>query len=203
MVGKRTNNNEQYLLYNERVSRFTITKTALLHGLGCWFDLTFSGSESVVVLSTSPEAPQTHWYQCRLMLQEPLAVNATQVGVSIFIGREGGRVCVWGVALDISVQKWHCGFNSEDILNSTTVVLRGCGSFSRLAYIHGLVWFGLVRVVLDWVGLGWVVFILFSLLLSSCFIFFFFRVISLSFFSVFRCLDFLILGWGHVSCPRM
>lgn len=56
-----------------------MTKTSLCHGLGCWFDLTFRGSESVVTLSTAPEAPQTHWYQCRLMLETPLAVNATQV----------------------------------------------------------------------------------------------------------------------------
>eukprot|EP00903_Cladosiphon_okamuranus_P006197 g6094.t1 len=59
--------------------RFSVAKTSLCHGLGCWFDLTFSGSESIVTLSTAPEAPQTHWYQCRLMLETPLAVNATQV----------------------------------------------------------------------------------------------------------------------------
>ena len=29
-------------------------------------------------LSTGPEHPATHWYQCRLLLREPLAVNATQ-----------------------------------------------------------------------------------------------------------------------------
>lgn len=60
--------------------RFSVTKTSLCHGLGCWFDLTFSGGESIVTLSTAPELPQTHWYQCRLMLETPLAVNATQVG---------------------------------------------------------------------------------------------------------------------------
>ena len=61
------------------LQRFSVAKTSLCHGLGCWFDLTFSGSESIVTLSTAPEAPQTHWYQCRLMLETPLAVNATQV----------------------------------------------------------------------------------------------------------------------------
>jgi len=41
--------------------RFHITRTALLHGLGCWFDLNFLGSESHVVLSTAPDQPGTHW----------------------------------------------------------------------------------------------------------------------------------------------
>ncbi|CAM9246138.1 unnamed protein product [Choristocarpus tenellus] len=59
--------------------RFVISKTAIMHGLGCWFDLSFSGSDAQVILSTAPDCPGTHWYQCRLLLQEPIAVNATQV----------------------------------------------------------------------------------------------------------------------------
>ena len=38
----------------------------------------FEGSQSVVTLSTSPSAPDTHWYQCRLLFSSPVAVNATQ-----------------------------------------------------------------------------------------------------------------------------
>lgn len=51
---------------------------AIMHGLACWFDIEFQGTTQTVVLSTSPEAPGTHWYQCRLMLREPVAVNRTQ-----------------------------------------------------------------------------------------------------------------------------
>lgn len=40
---------------------FRITRTALLHGLGCWFDLHFLGSDRHVVLSTAPDQPGTHW----------------------------------------------------------------------------------------------------------------------------------------------
>mmetsp|Transcript_5954 Transcript_5954/g.18726 ORF Transcript_5954/g.18726 Transcript_5954/m.18726 type:complete len:379 (-) Transcript_5954:312-1448(-) len=58
---------------------FEITKTALCHGLGCWFDAHFLGSDNVVTLSTGPAAPGTHWYQCRLLLQHPVAVNVGQV----------------------------------------------------------------------------------------------------------------------------
>lgn len=57
---------------------FTITRTALCHGLACWFDVVFDGSSQRLVLSTGPNAAGTHWYQCRLLLREPLAVNAGQ-----------------------------------------------------------------------------------------------------------------------------
>lgn len=68
----------------ESLSRVTIplsfhaTKTALCHGLACWFDVDFLGTDAHVRLDTGPSAPGTHWYQCRLMLREPLAVNKTQ-----------------------------------------------------------------------------------------------------------------------------
>ncbi|CAM9124572.1 unnamed protein product [Chrysoparadoxa australica] len=58
---------------------FSVTKTAIMHGLGCWFDLAFQGSQAYVMLSTSPECPGTHWYQSRLLFCRPLAVNATQI----------------------------------------------------------------------------------------------------------------------------
>mmetsp|Transcript_6734 Transcript_6734/g.22672 ORF Transcript_6734/g.22672 Transcript_6734/m.22672 type:complete len:361 (-) Transcript_6734:204-1286(-) len=57
---------------------FIIERTAVMHGFGAWFDASFNGSESQVVLSTAPECPGTHWYQCRLLLREPLGVNRGQ-----------------------------------------------------------------------------------------------------------------------------
>lgn len=50
-----------------------------MHGLGGWFDLNFIGTQENVVLSTAPECPGTHWYQCRMLLHEPLAVNRGQI----------------------------------------------------------------------------------------------------------------------------
>ena len=58
--------------------RFTIAQTALCHGLGCWFDAHFLGTDSHVCLTTAPDQPGTHWYQCRLLLATPIAVNASQ-----------------------------------------------------------------------------------------------------------------------------
>ncbi len=57
---------------------FTVTKTSIVHGMACWFDVKFFGTQAVVCLSTSPFSPDTHWYQCRLLLPKPIAVNETQ-----------------------------------------------------------------------------------------------------------------------------
>lgn len=52
-----------------------------MHGLAGWFDIHFLGSAETIVLSTAPENPGTHWYQCRMLLKEPIAVNKSQVVV--------------------------------------------------------------------------------------------------------------------------
>lgn len=36
---------------------------AIMHGFGCWFDVTFLGTTAVIELSTAPDKPTTHWYQ--------------------------------------------------------------------------------------------------------------------------------------------
>ena len=53
--------------------------TGLMHGFGCWFDVQFIGEQSTITLSTDPSSPGTHWYQCRLLLKKPMAVNETQM----------------------------------------------------------------------------------------------------------------------------
>lgn len=59
--------------YNHQIS-----KTSLCHGMACWFDILFAGSTNHITLSTAPDQPGTHWYQCRLLYQTPLAVNVGQ-----------------------------------------------------------------------------------------------------------------------------
>ncbi|KAH6571329.1 hypothetical protein BASA50_006090 [Batrachochytrium salamandrivorans] len=51
---------------------FMATYTGLIHGIGAWFDINLAG----YVLSTAPHAEKTHWHQVRLLLKEPLAINA-------------------------------------------------------------------------------------------------------------------------------
>lgn len=59
-------------------SEFVVSKTGLCHGLAAWFDVAFDGSEERIVLDTGPNSPGTHWYQCRILLREPIAVNEGQ-----------------------------------------------------------------------------------------------------------------------------
>ncbi|KAJ2554885.1 hypothetical protein IWW35_001026 [Coemansia sp. RSA 1878] len=55
--------------------------TGVMHGVGGWFDLEFVPGKGSVAsfMSTSPHAPATHWQQVRMLLREPLAVNAGQI----------------------------------------------------------------------------------------------------------------------------
>ena len=58
--------------------RHQMDKTGMLHGYATWFEGHFRGSEQYYMLSTGPAQPCTHWYQMRLLLQEPLGVNKGQ-----------------------------------------------------------------------------------------------------------------------------
>ncbi|KAJ1921620.1 hypothetical protein IWQ60_006712 [Tieghemiomyces parasiticus] len=63
---------------------WTCRYTGLVHGVAGWFDLDFQPPAALarsapVTMSTGPQAARTHWQQVRLLLQEPLAVNARQI----------------------------------------------------------------------------------------------------------------------------
>jgi len=58
--------------------KFKIDQTVIMHGLGGWFDINFLGNTEHVKLSTAPDCPGTHWYQCRLLFKDPVAVNKGQ-----------------------------------------------------------------------------------------------------------------------------
>jgi len=68
---------------------FVINRNDTLHGLACWFDVgfMFPTSTTRVTLSTAPTAPITHWYQCRLLFQNPMLVRRGQVfaGTCLFV----------------------------------------------------------------------------------------------------------------------
>ena len=57
---------------------FPTDRTAILHGIAAWFDVLFDCTSHKVSLSTGPYTAGTHWYQCRLLLEDPIAVNAGQ-----------------------------------------------------------------------------------------------------------------------------
>ncbi|KAJ1733969.1 hypothetical protein LPJ61_001305 [Coemansia biformis] len=65
-----------------------IKYTGLMHGVAGWFDLAFVPPATAIApgtvpnatyMSTSPASPATHWQQVRMLLKQPLAVNAGQV----------------------------------------------------------------------------------------------------------------------------
>ncbi|KAI0229846.1 hypothetical protein L0F63_003101 [Massospora cicadina] len=65
---------------------WVVKYTGIMHGIASWFDLYFSAPASIpanrrldVVMSTGPHAERTHWQQARLLLSEPLALNAGQL----------------------------------------------------------------------------------------------------------------------------
>eukprot|EP00051_Salpingoeca_urceolata_P011766 m.146187 g.146187 ORF g.146187 m.146187 type:complete len:495 (-) comp17244_c1_seq2:133-1617(-) len=58
--------------------RSVMPTSRMIHGLASWFDVQFPGSTESVWLSTGPHSPPTHWYQVRLLFQQPILVSAGQ-----------------------------------------------------------------------------------------------------------------------------
>ena len=56
-----------------------IRKTAVMHGYMLYFDAFFDGDDKQLVLHTGPEHPPTHWYSMRMLFEEAVGVNRTQV----------------------------------------------------------------------------------------------------------------------------
>jgi protein arginine N-methyltransferase 2 len=62
-------------------TEFKVQKSGIFHGFGSWFDVEFhspANGESTpkpIVLSTSPDAPKTHWKNAVFMLDKPLEVK--------------------------------------------------------------------------------------------------------------------------------
>jgi histone-arginine methyltransferase CARM1 len=46
-----------------------------IHGLAGWFDVAFEGSTERVVLSTAPDAIETHWSHLRFVFKDPISVS--------------------------------------------------------------------------------------------------------------------------------
>ncbi|XP_026192186.1 probable histone-arginine methyltransferase 1.3 [Cyclospora cayetanensis] len=57
---------------------FEVTTPSVLHGVATWFTVEFEGSDFCVGFTTGPDGPPTHWFQLRLLMRPPLAVNAGQ-----------------------------------------------------------------------------------------------------------------------------
>jgi hypothetical protein len=103
---------------------FVASRTGLCHGVAAWFDVTFAGSSAVVVLPTGPSHPGTHWYQCRLLLPAPLAVNAGQriAGVLHMVANER-----WSYNLTLSMSlpgSEHAAVDGVPVSGTATAALQ-------------------------------------------------------------------------------
>lgn len=56
-----------------------IGRACVVHGIACWFDVLFDGSNTQRWLSTAPGQPTTHWFQLRCLMETPLHVQPGQV----------------------------------------------------------------------------------------------------------------------------
>lgn len=59
--------------------KFKIERASVVHGIAGWFETIFKGSDYEITLCTSPFSKPTHWYQVRLLFNEPLAMNKNQI----------------------------------------------------------------------------------------------------------------------------
>lgn len=118
--------------------KFAAKETCVMHGLATWFEAHFEGSACNVILSTSPWDTLTHWWQTRLMLPEPLAINKGQeiTGVFSFVSTEsntydvrlvmeanGTRLENAGMSL-LELDTGHRNFTHKEISISPTRSLR-------------------------------------------------------------------------------
>jgi hypothetical protein len=85
-----------------------------MHGMCGWFDINFIGSLENIILTTAPECPGTHWYQCKMLLREPIAVNRGQTvsGELHFIANE-----FFSYYIDMTVQIDGTNITSKNRIN--------------------------------------------------------------------------------------
>lgn len=57
---------------------FSMAHGGPIHGIVGWFDLAFVGSKHQVLLTTAPDAPNTHWWQLRFVFPEPVMARIGQ-----------------------------------------------------------------------------------------------------------------------------
>ena len=66
---------EDLILSNKEFRLTSMDDENLLYGICCFFDVSFEGPEAIVVLSTSPFNPPTHWSQTLFYFQNPIRIE--------------------------------------------------------------------------------------------------------------------------------
>jgi len=78
------------------------TKVGVLDGIGFWFDAIFKGTAEEVVLSTSPSAKTTHWYQIRLLIKDRIGINPGQ-DINISMKMESNKWQSYSISLKVEL----------------------------------------------------------------------------------------------------
>nr|CAB3458929.1 unnamed protein product [Digitaria exilis] len=103
-----------------------------VHGLACWFDVLFGGSNVERWLTTAPGSPTTHWYQLRCVLSQPLYVMAGQVitGRLHLVAHSAQSYTIY---LTMSAKMWGVGAEQGGILQTSTGKLELKEPYYRLS----------------------------------------------------------------------
>ena len=67
--------NDDLIIDNKEFHLMCMDDQNLLHGICCFFDVKFEGPEAIVVLSTSPFNPPTHWSQTLFYFDKPTKIE--------------------------------------------------------------------------------------------------------------------------------
>ncbi|KAF8753625.1 hypothetical protein HU200_011594 [Digitaria exilis] len=103
-----------------------------VHGLACWFDVLFGGSNVERWLTTAPGSPTTHWYQLRCVLSQPLYVMAGQeiTGRLHLVAHSAQSYTIY---LTMSAKMWGVGAEQGGILQTSTGKLELKEPYYRLS----------------------------------------------------------------------
>ncbi|KAL5196580.1 hypothetical protein ABZP36_000092 [Zizania latifolia] len=103
-----------------------------VHGLACWFDVLFNGSNVQRWLTTAPGSPTTHWYQLRCILSQPLYVMAGQeiTGQLHLVAHSAQSYTIY---LTMSAKMWGEGAEQGGILQTSTAKLELKEPYYRLS----------------------------------------------------------------------
>jgi len=85
--------------------KFSNINKNYFNGFGTWFDVTFEGSQSTVLLTTSPFNTLTHWKQDMFLFDEPIKVKEDQILEGKILAKQGEWIRHYNVDISFSLDK--------------------------------------------------------------------------------------------------
>jgi ubiquinone/menaquinone biosynthesis C-methylase UbiE len=85
--------------------KFTNFNKNYLNGFGTWFDVSFEGSQSTVLLTTSPFNTLTHWKQDMFLFDEPIKVKDDSIIEGKIVAKQGEWIRHYNVEITFTLDK--------------------------------------------------------------------------------------------------